>query len=142
MKKNRKNRTFDRNATRVSTVLSTVKGGRLSHCVNGMSQPLKKSDVMSALAVTMFAYSAMKKSENFIAEYSVWYPATSSDSASGRSNGRRFVSANAETRKMKNAIERTSTFHPIVACCRMIVLSETFPERSSTQTVDIPIAIS
>src|ERR1039457_3000468 len=106
MKKNRKNRTFVRNMPSVSTVFSTVNGGRLSHCVKGMSQPPKNSDVMSALAVTMFAYSAMKKSENFIAEYSVWYPATSSDSASGRSNGRRFVSAKAETREMKKAIQR------------------------------------
>ena len=29
-------------------------------------------------------------------EYSVWYPATSSDSASGKSNGGLFVSANAD----------------------------------------------
>ena len=41
----------------------------------------------------MFVYSARKKSANFIDEYSVWYPATSSVSASGMSNGRRFVSA-------------------------------------------------
>ena len=41
----------------------------------------------------MLMYSARKKSANFMAEYSVWYPATSSVSASGRSNGRRFVSA-------------------------------------------------
>src|ERR1035437_7780449 len=72
MKKNRKNRTFVRNTPSVSTVFNTVNGGKLSHCVKGMSQPPKNSDVMSALAVTMFAYSAMKKSENFIAEYSVW----------------------------------------------------------------------
>ncbi len=32
-------------------------------------------------------------------EYSVWYPATSSDSASGRSKGARLVSATAEIQK-------------------------------------------
>jgi len=37
-----------------------------------MSQPPKKSVTMSALAVTMFEYSAMKNIENFIALYSVW----------------------------------------------------------------------
>ena len=52
--------------------MSPVCGARLSHSVNGMSQPPKNSVAISALAVTMFAYSAMKNSENFIALYSVW----------------------------------------------------------------------
>ena len=47
-------------------------GATLSQCVNGMSQPPKNSVAISALAVTMFAYSAMKNIENFIALYSVW----------------------------------------------------------------------
>ena len=41
----------------------------------------------------MLAYSARKKNANRIPEYSVWKPATSSCSASGRSNGARLVSA-------------------------------------------------
>ena len=49
----------------------------------------------------MFVYSAMKKRAKRIAPYSVWKPATSSDSASGRSNGRRLVSANEATRKTR-----------------------------------------
>ena len=57
----------------VSSVLSERDTApALSHCVNGMSQPPKNSVAISALAVTMFAYSAMKNSENFIALYSVW----------------------------------------------------------------------
>ena len=36
-----------------------------------MSQPPKKSVVTIAETVTMLAYSAMKKNENFIALYSV-----------------------------------------------------------------------
>ena len=47
----------------------------------------------------MLMYSAWKKSAKRIAPYSVWKPATSSDSASGRSNGRRLVSANEAIRK-------------------------------------------
>ncbi len=47
-------------------------------------------------------YSAMKNMANFMAEYSVWYPATSSASASGRSKGRRLVSAKADTKKTTN----------------------------------------
>ena len=46
----------------------------------------------------MFAYSPRKKSAHFIPEYSVWKPATSSDSASGRSNGLRLVSATPQTK--------------------------------------------
>ena len=37
-----------------------------------MSQPPKNSVVIMAHTVTMLAYSAMKKNENFIALYSVW----------------------------------------------------------------------
>src|SRR5690348_6360988 len=70
----------------------------------------------------------------------------SSDSASGRSNGSRFVSANADTKKMKNASVQPKTFHasghaPDV-CCATIALSETLPESSNTGIVAIPIAIS
>ena len=48
----------------------------------------------------MLAYSAMKKAANFMLLYSTWKPATSSFSASGRSNGMRLVSANAAIMKM------------------------------------------
>src|SRR3954471_11201651 len=111
-----------------------------------MSQPPKNSVAISALVVTMFAYSAMKNIENFIALYSEWYPAMSSDSASGRSNGKRFVSANAAIMKMKNARVQPKKFHangqaPVV-CCSTIALSDTFPDNSSTGIVAIPIAIS
>ena len=50
--------------------------------------------------VTMLAYSAMKNAANFMLLYSAWKPATSSFSASGRSNGMRLVSANAAIMKM------------------------------------------
>ena len=45
-------------------------------------------------------YSARKNSANPIAEYSTLYPDTSSASASGRSNGCRFVSARVVTKKI------------------------------------------
>src|ERR1700755_3034328 len=59
--------------------------------------PPRKSSVATQETVTMLAYSAMKNDANFMLEYSVWNPATSSFSASGRSNGTRLVSANAAT---------------------------------------------
>src|SRR3569833_1393854 len=65
---------------------------------HGARQPPRKSVVHSAETVPMLMYSARKNSANFSDEYSVWKPPTSSDSASGRSNGARFVSPTAEVK--------------------------------------------
>ena len=48
----------------------------------------------------MLQYSAKKKNTKMIEECSVKNPATNSDSASGRSNGVRLVSASAEIKKI------------------------------------------
>src|SRR5688500_83914 len=125
-----------------SSVSHPLYGPMLSRPVNGTSQPPKNSVAISALAVTMLQYSAIGKRENFIALYSVWYPAMSSDSASGRSNGSLLVSAKAATMKMKKAMVRLTTFHPPYACWFTIEASVTFPARSSTGIVDNPIEIS
>src|SRR3978361_1830656 len=63
---------------------------------HGARHPPRNSVVARALTVTMLMYSARKNSANFIEEYSVWKPPTSSDSASGRSKGARFVSPTME----------------------------------------------
>ena len=49
--------------------------------------------------------------ENLKEAYSVWYPATSSDSPSGRSKGVRFASAYCATRKRMNPSGWTKTPH-------------------------------
>src|ERR1041385_710994 len=67
-------------------------------------QPPRNSKVATQETVTMLAYSAMKNDANFMLEYSVWNPATSSFSASGRSNGTRLVSAKPAIRKTMNAM--------------------------------------
>ena len=59
----------------------------------------------------MFTYSARKNSANDIELYSVWYPATSSCSASGKSNGARLVSAMPATKKMKKPTGARNTYH-------------------------------
>ena len=59
---------------------------------HGARQPPRNSVVASADTVAMLMYSARKNIAYFIDEYSVRKPATSSPSASGRSNGARFVS--------------------------------------------------
>lgn len=51
----------------------------------------------------MEQYSPKKNKAKKAAEYSVVYPPTSSDSASGKSNGCRFVSAKLEIKKTKNS---------------------------------------
>src|ERR671911_2252150 len=68
----------------------------------GGSQPPRKSTVVSAHIRTIATYSPRKKSRNGVDEYSTMWPATSSDSASTRSKGGRFVSASAEMKKMTN----------------------------------------
>ena len=52
----------------------------------------------------MLMYSPTKNSPKRIPEYSVWKPATSSPSASGRSNGILLHSASMLTRKIRKAI--------------------------------------
>src|SRR2546429_4824987 len=59
----------------------------------GPCQPAKKSVTASAESVIMLMYSAVWKRPQRMPEYSVRYPATSSVSASGRSNGARDDSA-------------------------------------------------
>ena len=54
---------------------------------NNGCQPPRNNSVATHVMVTMLAYSDMKKHANFILLYSVWKPATSSFSASGRSKG-------------------------------------------------------
>src|SRR6266566_2247105 len=60
MKRNRKKITFSANEPSVTTVFSGVRGCMLSQVVNGTSQPPKNRVVISADAVTMVEYSAMK----------------------------------------------------------------------------------
>src|SRR5438105_9275073 len=69
---------------------------------NGGSQPPRNRIVPIAHMVAMAMYSPRKNSRKGVAEYSTANPATSSDSASTRSKGVRFVSANAQTKKMTN----------------------------------------
>src|SRR5262249_57123477 len=88
MKKNSTTETLARNQTRPRSIPPTdCSAGR------GAIQPPRKRLVPSTPTVIMFTYSAIWMSANFIEEYSVWNPATSSDSDSGRSKGMRLTSA-------------------------------------------------
>jgi hypothetical protein len=59
------------------------------------NQPPQKNKLKSELIKRIFAYSPKKNKAKAIEEYSTLYPATNSASASGKSNGALFVSANA-----------------------------------------------
>src|ERR1700742_321761 len=75
-------------------------------------------------------------SRNGVEEYSTAKPATSSDSASTRSNGGRLVSASADMKKITNIGSSGSQYHwnmpkrPFCACTILVRLSE--PAHSST----------
>ena len=87
----RQPRAISRHSAAGKTTLSGT--SRTATFGNGRSQPPKNSVTQSPLITTIAAYSARKNSDQRKPEYSVWNPATSSDSASGRSKGARFVSA-------------------------------------------------
>src|SRR5215468_6917856 len=76
----------------------------------GRSQPPQKSVTAIAATVNMFAYSARKNRENLKPLYSVWKPATSSDSASGKSKGARLVSATPHIKKRRNPTGCRNTY--------------------------------
>src|SRR6185295_3562007 len=68
----------------------------------GGSQPPRNMIVASAHIVVIATYSPSMNSRYGVEPYSVMKPATSSDSASTRSNGGRLVSASAETKNTMN----------------------------------------
>src|SRR6201994_4021321 len=80
---------------------------------HGARQPPRNSVVATAERVTMLTYSARKNSANFSDEYSVWNPPTSSDSASGRSNGARLVSPTIEIANTTKLTGSSQMYQPL-----------------------------
>src|SRR5271154_439794 len=119
-----------------------VKGGKGS----GDSHPPRNSTAVIADIVRTATNSVRNWSMNIDAEYSTEYPATSSDSASARSNGVRFVSASADTKKMTNIGNSGSQYQPRMpnrvscACTISDRLSE--PAHITTVTMTNPIDTS
>src|SRR5713226_9784912 len=114
----------------------------------GESQPPKNRIVARHETVTMLAYSPRKNIANLKLEYSVWKPATSSDSASGRSNGRRLVSAIAAMKKHRKPASCGRMFHRgrkpqrKPCCAAMISRKLNDPASSNTPTTDMVNASS
>ena len=105
------------------------------------NQPPRKTIQAKALINIIELYSAKKNNAKPILEYSTLNPDTSSDSASGRSKGARFVSANILIRNMKNngnnGIKKKQNF-----CVVTISTKFNDPTKSNTVIKIKPIAIS
>src|SRR4029079_19236626 len=87
--------------------------------------PPRKSTAVRTANRNIPEYSARKKIAKRKPVYSVWKPATSSLSASGRSNGARLSAASAAVKKRKtptNVAGLRKTHHEVIhpPCCRTI----------------------
>lgn len=100
----------------LSLILNIIAEDRKLGKIKPGSQPPKKRIVITADISNMLLYSPKKNIANTIDEYSTLYPATSSASASGRSNGARFVSANIEIKKIIAQGNNGKTNHPVMLC--------------------------
>src|SRR3954451_21370549 len=99
--------------------------------------PPRNSVVANAETITMLTYSAKKNSANFNELYSVWNPPTSSDSASGRSNGARLVSPTIEITNTMKLGANNNGFHPN-ACPATMSAVDNDPEYKITPTIESP----
>jgi len=95
---------------------------------NGLLQPPKKRIVEIQLIDSILPYSAKKNNAKDIAEYSTLYPATSSASASGKSNGVLFVSASEHITKSTQNGNRGKTNQTPMDCSFTIPWIDIDPE--------------
>src|SRR5262245_27323301 len=113
---------------------------------NGGSQPPRNRMVAMAHMVTIATYSPSMNIRYGVEPYSTMKPATSSDSASTRSNGGRLVSASAETKKITNIGRSHSQYQPNmpsrVSCAATMAESFSEPAHSSTVMMTKPIETS
>lgn len=106
-----------------------------------LCHPPQKKRTDRLLIITILPYSAKKKRANAIAEYSTLYPATSSASASGKSNGVLFVSAN-EIIKNKTQKGNNGNTNQIYSWALTISSNEKLPDSIITEENVAPIESS
>src|SRR5437764_2535072 len=96
--------------------------------------------------VAMAMYSPRKNSRNGVEEYSTAKPATSSDSASTRSNGGRLVSASDDTKNTTNIGNSQNQYQPnnpsLVFCASTMAERFSEPAHNSTVIMTKPIETS
>src|SRR3569833_2720773 len=112
----------------------------------GDSQPPRNRIAPIAHIVAMATYSPSKNIMYGVEPYSTMKPATSSDSASTRSKGGRFVSASAEMKKKTNNRNNHSQYQPNrpqrVFCASTMSVMRSEPTQSSTVMMTKPIETS
>src|SRR2546430_529957 len=112
----------------------------------GGSKPPMNRIVVIAHMVAIATYSPSMNIMYGVEPYSTMWPATSSDSASTRSNGGRLVSASAETKNTTNIGKRRSQYQPMkphaVFCASTIVVRLSDPAHKSTVMITNPIETS
>jgi hypothetical protein len=129
------------NRSKVILIISHTAPGINERNAKGGSQPPKnKIDVIADIKI-MFAYSPKKNAAKLIEEYSTLNPATSSDSASGKSNGCLFVSARVDIKKMIN-IGNNGIANHIFSCAITISVKFKEPVTKITQIKINPIETS
>src|SRR6266516_3827222 len=113
---------------------------------NGGSQPPMNRIVVIAHMVAIATYSPSMNIMYGLEPYSTMKPATSSDSASTRSNGGRLVSASAETKNTMNIGNSGSQYQPskpkLVFCASTMSVMRKEPTQSSTVIMTKPIETS
>src|SRR6187399_233868 len=119
-----------------------LNGGRST----GGSQPPRNRIVANAHIVVIATYSPSMNSRYGVEPYSTMKPATSSDSASTRSNGGRLVSASADMKKTMNIGNSGSQYQPSrphrVFCASTTAVRFSEPTQSSTVMITKPIETS
>src|SRR5436853_7834504 len=112
----------------------------------GGSQPPRNRMVVIAHMVAIATYSPSMNIMYGVEPYSTMKPATSSDSASTRSNGGRFVSASAETKNTTNIGNNGSQYQPSrpkrVFCASTMSVMRSEPTQSSTVIMTNPMETS
>src|SRR5947208_6913634 len=113
---------------------------------NGGSQPPRNRIVVIAHIVPIATYSPSMNIMYGVEPYSTMKPATSSDSASTRSNGARLVSASAEMKNTMNIGNSGSQYQPNRPheefCASTMSVRRKEPTHSSTVTITKPIETS
>src|SRR4026209_636294 len=108
----------------------------------GPCQPPSKSVTHWPESVIRLMYSDIVYSPKRIPPYSVWYPATSSCSASGRSKGARAVSAVPAKRKTTSPTICGAAYQTVSRCAETISVSESDPAMITTPSTDRASATS
>jgi hypothetical protein len=106
------------------------------------NQPPQKRTTLIADMSNILLYSPKKNIAKMMEEYSTLYPATSSASASGKSNGARLVSANIDTKKIIAQGNKGAANQIVRSCAKTISVILDEPASRITGRIVSPIETS